>query len=146
MNSFVDIANLTHKSYKKDIEQVLDRAAAQGVRKIVITGACPNSNREAIALAERFQEHQVALYTTLGIHPHEAVQFNAESASEILALSQTDTVKAIGETGLDFYRDFSPRKIQEQAFTEQLAIGAKTGLPVFLHEREAHERFFAILN
>ena len=143
--SFIDIANLTHESYEKDMEQVLDRALTQGVKKIIITGACPHSNQEAIKLTERFQAHKIELYTTLGIHPHEAKQFNHQIAKDILACSAITQVKAIGETGLDFYRDLSPRNVQEHAFTEQLSIAAETGLPLFLHEREAHERFFTIL-
>ena len=142
---FIDIANLTHESFNKDLNKVLDRAEKFGIKKIIITGACPHSNEQAVKLTEQFAEHKVQLSTTAGVHPHEAKQFNQEVAQNITGLSQIDVVKAIGETGLDFYRDLSPRPVQEQVFINQLAIAAETGLPVFLHERNAHQRFFAIL-
>lgn len=144
---FTDIANLTHESFQKDMADILDRAAEKGIRKIMITGACPASSQAAIALSKKFVGHAVRLYTTTGVHPHAASQFSQNVAQDMVTQAQTerDKIKAIGETGLDFYRDLSPRAIQEHAFHEQLAVAAKVNLPVFLHERDAHQRFFAIL-
>ena len=144
---FVDIANLTHESFQQDIVEVLDRAAQMGVEKIITTGACPVSSQAAVTLCKERRSHPVKLYATLGVHPHAAHQFSQNVVQDLYlqAEQEQDVVKAIGETGLDFYRDLSPRPVQEQAFHEQLDLAAQLNLPVFLHEREAHERFFAIL-
>ncbi len=135
-------ANLCHESFAPDLDEVLDRAARSGVGRIIVTGTSRPDSEAAAALARR---HPGRLMATAGIHPHEAATFDGEAASAIEALAGREEVAAVGETGLDFYRDFSPRSDQERAFEEQLGIAARLGLPVFLHERNAHRRFVEIL-
>ena len=139
----IDIgANLCHESFASDLDDVLDRAADSGVVRIIVTGSSRPDSEAAAALARR---HPSRLRATAGVHPHEASTFDGEVAAAIEALAGCKEVVAIGETGLDFCRDFSPRPDQERAFEAQLEIAARLGLPVFLHERDAHRRFIEIL-
>lgn len=135
-------ANLCHESFAPDLDEVLDRAARAGVGRIVVTGTSRPDSEAAAALARR---HPGRLRATAGVHPHEAAAFDGAAAAAIEALAARDEVAAIGETGLDFYRDLSPRPDQERAFETQLDIAARVGLPVFLHERDAHRRFVEVL-
>ena len=139
----IDIgANLCHESFASDLDDVLDRADRAGVHRIVVTGSSRPDSEAAAALARR---HPGRLHATAGVHPHEAAAFDDATAAAIEGLARREEVVAVGETGLDFYRDFSPRPDQERAFEEQLEIAARLGLPVFLHERDAHRRFIEIL-
>lgn len=133
--------NLSDKRFNNDLVQVLERARLAGVTGIMITGTSVNSSREAIALAEQHDD----LYATAGIHPHDAQHASRDALADIDTLLAHPQVLAAGETGLDFNRDFSPRPDQEIAFAEQLALAVRHGKPVFLHERDAHPRFKAIL-
>ena len=139
----VDIgANLCHESFAADLEEVLGRAARAGVRRIIVTGTSRPDSEAAAALARR---HPGRLRATAGVHPHAAATFDSAASAAIEALAGRDEVVAVGETGLDFYRDFSPRPDQERAFEAHLEIAARLGLPVFLHERDARRRFVEIL-
>lgn len=133
--------NLTDKRFAHDRDQVLDRARDSGVSLQVLTGTNIDASREALVLCSDHAD----LYATAGIHPHHASDFSAGTLADIRGLASATKVRAIGETGLDFNRDFSPRPIQEKAFAEQLALAVELGLPVFLHQRDAHERFLPIL-
>ena len=139
----IDIgANLCHESFASDLDEVLDRAAHAEVHRIVVTGTSRPDSEAAAALARR---HPARLRATAGVHPHEAATFDGAASAAIEALAGREEVVAVGETGLDFYRDFSPRPDQERAFEAQLEIAARLGLPVFLHERDARRRFVEIL-
>ena len=139
----IDIgANLCHESFAPDLDEVLDRAARAGVGRIVVTGASRAESEAAAALARR---HPGRLRATAGVHPHAAAAFDGAAAAAIEALAVREEVVAIGETGLDFYRDLSPRPDQERAFEAHLEVAARLGLPVFLHERDAHRRFVDVL-
>ena len=139
----IDIgANLCHESFAPDLDKVLDRAARAGVGRIVVTGTSRPDSEAAAALARR---HPGRLRSTAGVHPHAAAAFDGAAAAAIEALAARGEVAAIGETGLDFYRDLSPRPDQERAFEAHLEIAARLGLPVFLHERDAHRRFVEVL-
>lgn len=139
----IDIGlNLGHESFEHDREQVFADAKAAGVVQMVLTGTSLEGSDKAMSLAA---EHPGVLFSTVGVHPHEAAHYNIDTGSQLHRLAQQPHVVAIGETGLDFYRDFSPRQEQEEAFAEQLSIGAMTKLPVFLHQRDAHSRFMGIL-
>ena len=140
---FIDIgANLCHESFAPDLDSVLDRAASAGVHRIIVTGTSRADSEAAAALARR---HRGRLHATVGVHPHAAASFDGATAAAIEALAACEEVVAIGETGLDFFRDFSPRAEQERAFEAHLDLAARLGLPVFLHERDAHRRFIEIL-
>ncbi|HEX5056311.1 MAG TPA: TatD family hydrolase [Gammaproteobacteria bacterium] len=142
MHSLIDIgANLTHESFQPDLEQVLERASTQGIGPIVVTGASASGNVAALNLTRRFS----GLYCTAGVHPHEASHYTEAYGSELRLLGSAPEIVAMGECGLDFYRDLSPRQVQERCFSAQLEIACEIGKPVFLHERDAHDRFVAIL-
>ena len=139
----IDIgANLGHESFASDLDEVLDRAAHAGVHRMVVTGSSVSDSKAAAALA---RHHPDRLWATAGIHPHEAATFDRGAEAAIEALAEGSEVIAVGETGLDFYRDFSPRADQERAFEAHLDLAARLGLPVFMHERDAHRRFAEIL-
>ena len=139
----VDIGiNLTHDSYDSDRDAVMARAAAVGVVQMVVTGASAEGSRKAVALAHA---HPRTLFATAGIHPHHATELTNELAHELEGLAHRPEVVAVGECGLDYFRDFSPRDVQRAAFARQLEIAARVGKPVFLHQRDAHEDFVAIL-
>jgi TatD DNase family protein len=140
----IDIgANLTHSSFDPDREQVLTDAFAAGVEYIMVTGSSLLESIKAIELCEK---HPQKLFSTCGIHPHHAIEWHADTSKQIQQLAgEHGCIKAIGETGLDFYRDICPHEQQELAFIDQLQIAAQLQLPVFLHERESFERFAPIL-
>jgi len=142
-SGLVDIGvNLAHDSFDPDRDEVIRRARAAGVARMIVTGSSLDSSRRAAELALA----DPALFATAGVHPHHATEVDAEHRPELLALARSPGVVAVGECGLDFFRDFSPRDVQEEAFRLQLGIAMETGLPVFLHQRDAHERFLAILD
>ena len=139
----VDIgANLGHESFDRDREQVLTRAREAGVAQIVVTGASESESATALDVA---RSSPGVLFSTAGVHPHHAREWRSGSAAALERLAEQPEVVAVGETGLDFNRDFSPRPDQERAFEEHLELAAGLGMPVFLHERDAHERFLAIV-
>ena len=141
--SLVDIgANLAHDSFDDDRDEVLRRAASAGVSRIVVTGSSDESNRKAASLV---QNHPAVLYSTAGVHPHHASDYSDESDALIRKLAADRSVVAVGECGLDYFRNFSPREAQLEAFQAQLDIAAETGLPVFLHQRDAHDDFVELL-
>lgn len=146
MNSppeIVDIGlNLAHDSFDTDREAVIARAVAVGVTRMVITGSSLASTRDAIALV---REHPDRMRCTSGVHPHHASDLIAEQLTQLEALAALPEVVAVGECGLDYFRDFSPREAQRRAFDEQLDLAARVRKPVFLHERDAHDDFAAIV-
>ena len=144
----IDIgANLTHESFARDLDAVLQRARDAGVTRMVVTGASRADNPKALALA---QAHPGVLWATAGVHPHHAAEYTDECDAELRALHAHAEVVAVGECGLDYFRDFSPRPAQHKAFERQLQIAADlvaagTPKPLFLHQRDAHADFMAML-
>ncbi len=139
----IDIgANLTHDSFDTDRDQVIAAAHAAGVVQMVITGASAEGSRLAAQLAAA---HPRQLFATAGMHPHHASDYAAETGSLFRELLQQPQVVAVGEAGLDYFRDLSPRDIQRQVFLAHIEIAIETGLPMFLHQREAHADFLSIL-
>lgn len=134
-------ANLAHDSFDHDRDEVIERARRAGVDTLLLTGSSLDSSRKVIELARQHNN----LFATAGIHPHEAQHAPAEILQQIATLCDDDLVVAVGETGLDFNRDFSPRPEQERVFAAHLKIAADNGKPVFLHQRDAHERFLPML-
>ena len=140
----IDIgANLTSKAFARDLPAVIDRAASAGVEAVVVTGTSLAGSRAAADLA--LQRAPVALYATAGIHPHHAVEAAGDWLAELRASARRPRVVALGECGLDFNRDHSPRVDQIRCFRAQLELAAELRLPVFLHERDAHDSFAGIL-
>ena len=139
----IDIgANLAHDSFDVDRDAVLARAWAAGLDAIVVTGSDAASNENASALALR---HPLRLYATAGLHPHHAADWSEALGRRIAELAQQPQVIAVGECGLDYFRDLSPRPSQQAAFIAQLRLAIAAGKPLFLHQRDAHADFFAIL-
>ena len=139
----VDIgANLAHDSFDDDRDDVLQRAAAAGVGTLIITGSSDDSNIAALKLAE---QHKGALYSTAGVHPHHASDYSEKSDKIIRECIVNERCVAVGECGLDYFRDLSPREAQLEAFKAQLDIAVDSGRPVFLHQRDAHDDFVDVL-
>lgn len=139
----IDIgANLTHESFGHDLQAVLERAQAAGVRRQIVTGTCIATTAAAIGLHGR---HPAMLFATAGVHPHHAAQLDDGAFVQLERLAVSPAVVAIGECGLDYYRNLAPREVQRTAFIRQLELAARTGKPVFLHQRDAHADFIAIL-
>jgi len=129
-------ANLTHASFREDLDAVLARARAAGVETIVVTGTSVAETRKALELG---------FLTTAGVHPHHARDCDAGTIPALRALAGNAKVVAIGECGLDFNRNYSPHPDQEKWFVAQLELAAELGKPLFLHSRDAHPRFAEIL-
>ncbi len=141
-SALVDIgANLGHDSFDQDLPEVLERAQKAGVEHIIVTGTSLTSTSKALELTDKF----AGLSATAGVHPHEAQHCSTEEFEQIARLATDPRVKAVGETGLDFNRDYSPRPLQEKLFARQLELACTLGKPVFLHQRDAHERFHPML-
>lgn len=139
----IDIGiNLAHDSYDGDRAAVLERARHAGVVQMIVTGSSEGATRAAIALA---REHRGELFATAGVHPHHASDWNAALAEAMRDLARAPEVVAVGECGLDYFRDLSPRPAQRAAFAAQLALAAETGKPLFLHQRDAHADFASML-
>ena len=137
----IDIgANLGHDSFDHDLDAVLQRARDAGVAQLVVTGASREGSPKALQLA---QAHPGFLFSTAGVHPHHASEYTDECDAELRALHAHAEVVAVGECGLDYFRDFSPRPAQRRAFERQLQLGADTRKPLFLHQRDAHADFMA---
>lgn len=139
----IDIGvNLTSKQFRADLPQVIERALAADVRYMIVTGLTVPLSQAALELARTRPQH---LCCTAGVHPHNASTVDAHTRGELRNLAQAPEVVAIGECGLDYDRDFSPRPQQRAAFEAQLELAAELQKPVFLHQRSAHEDFERIL-
>lgn len=139
----VDIGiNLGHDSYDHDREQVVQRALDAGVTRMVVTGASLDGAARA---AELCRSWPGLMRATAGVHPHHADELTDERMDELARLLADPLVTAAGECGLDYFRDLSPRPSQRRAFAAQLELAASLGKPVFLHQRDAHADFMAIV-
>jgi TatD DNase family protein len=137
----VDIgANLTHASFRDDLDAVLSRARAHGVGRIIVTGASVEESRRAAQMADAH-----GLYATAGVHPHHARECDDGTIAALREAAAHPRVVALGECGLDFNRNYSPHPSQEKWFVAQLELAAELGKPLYLHSRDAHPRFAEIL-
>ncbi len=134
--------NLAHDSFDHDRAAVIENAAAAGVTRMLITGSSIASTRAAIDLTARRPSQ---FRCTAGVHPHHASDLDAGQLAELQLLALQPEVVAVGECGLDYFRNFSPREAQLRAFREQLNLAVDIQKPVFLHQRDAHEDFLAIM-
>jgi TatD DNase family protein len=142
-HSLIDIgANIAHDSFDDDRSAMMQRATDAGVHRIIVTGSSDASNFEAAELAAGSPG---VLFSTAGVHPHHASDYTDESDALIRDLIQKDAVVAVGECGLDYFRNLSPREAQLEAFSRQMEIAKDSGLPVFLHQRDAHDDFVELL-
>ncbi len=125
--------HLTLKAFDHDRNQVIQRALNRGVDKIVVPGMDLKSSREAVTLSEVYP----SVYAAVGIHPHHADQWKSSDHAEIISLAKSSKVVAIGEIGLDYYRNLSPKPQQVEVFQSQLEIASELNLPVIIHNRDA---------
>lgn len=136
MSYWTDICvNLTDKRFRDDEEAIVEAAVDADVRHMLVAGTNLRASEQALALCERFPEQ---LFCTAGFHPHDAKDATPAAMNSIAALLENPAVVAVGETGLDFNRDFSPRPQQVKIFEQQLELAANCGKPLLLHERDAH--------
>jgi TatD DNase family protein len=135
-------ANLTHESFEHDLDAVLQRAQAHGVDRMIVTGASAAGSQHALALARAWPG---TLFATAGVHPHHAVDYDDAVDTLLRELARDPRVRAVGEAGLDYNRNYSPRDVQLQVFERQLQIAVDLHKPVFLHQRDAHHDFIGLL-
>lgn len=128
-------AHLNFSQFDADRDAVIERAREAGVTAILNVGTDLASSKASIALAKK----QDFIYAAVGIHPHDARRVNERVLDQLRVLTRYPKVVAIGEIGLDYYRDRSPRPVQRRAFAEQLALAAELELPVIIHSRDAHD-------
>lgn len=142
-SALIDIGvNLADKQFHPDRDEVVQRALDSGVNTLILTGTSLPQSQAVLELAQHYAPHT---YCTAGIHPHDANSANPNIIKELGQLLQQERVVAVGETGLDFNRDFSPRPQQEWCFEQQLELAANTGLPLFCHERDAADRMVEMI-
>jgi TatD DNase family protein len=142
-HDIIDIGiNLAHRSFNADRKAVIQRAFDAGVKAMVITGTSQASSQEAQRIA---CEYPGQLFSTAGVHPHDSRNCTLDTMAELRRLAALKQVVAIGECGLDFNREFSPRPQQEKWFEAQVALAEELQKPLFLHERDAGQRFYDIL-
>jgi len=134
-------AHLTAKAYRRDLEAVLVRASDAGVTSIITVGYDMASSEAGVRLAEDHPE----VYAAVGVHPHDATTLNLDALGRLEDLAASPRVVAVGEIGLDFYRDLSPRRIQEDAFRLQIGLAKDLELPIIVHDRDAHQRTVQVL-
>ncbi|MDR2194248.1 MAG: TatD family hydrolase [Treponema sp.] len=138
--------NLTHASFDKDREQVLRDAEAAGVSPVIITGTNVEESGRAQRYAAACNTASVKkCFSTVGVHPHDAKTCDENTVAQLRALALRPEAVAIGECGLDYNRDFSPREVQRAWFEKQIELAAELDMPLFLHERDAFDDFYSIL-
>lgn len=133
--------HLNHSDFADDLTGALTRARQAGLTAMLVVGYDLPSSLEALALAEAYGE----LYASVGLHPHSAADLSEGLLRELTRLTAASRVVAVGETGLDFYRDLSPREAQRTAFRELIALAAQSRLPLLVHNRDAAEATLALL-
>lgn len=134
-------AHLQDEDLKKDLEMVLKRAQEAGLEKIICIGYDLASSQEALQLARKYRQ----VHAVVGIHPHDAESLNDETLDKLYQLARDQRVVAVGEIGLDFYRDLSPRELQRQAFRAQIKLAQEIGKPIVIHDRDAHQEVMEII-
>lgn len=140
--NYIDIGiNLTNKQFQNDIDDVIQNALDVDVSQMILTGT---SVKNSEASAQIAKEYPGILYATAGIHPHDAKSFDVQSISKLRNLLKQKHVVSVGEFGLDFDRDFSPRNVQETCYKAQLELAIEVHKPLFLHERAAFTKFMEI--
>ncbi|MCX8011979.1 MAG: TatD family hydrolase [Desulfobacterota bacterium] len=134
-------AHLSFPEFDKDRSEVIKRALAAGVNQIISIGTDIEDSKKALAIAEEFE----FIYAAIGIHPHESKTMTEETYLQLRNLVAHNRVVALGEIGLDFYRNLSPPELQIRHFREQLQVARDFSLPVIIHDRNAHKEVMTIL-
>lgn len=134
-------AHLNDEKFAGDLDQVIERAAATGVHRIIVCGYDLSSSKAAVEMASQYE----SVYATVGVHPHDAKHLSPALLSEIEHLSRAPKVVAIGEIGLDFHYNFSPPEDQYTAFEAQLELAERVKLPVIVHSRESNDEALQVI-
>ena len=135
--------NLTHESFENDYKNVIENAFENSVDRICLTGTSIEDSEKCIEITEKFHG---SLISTVGVHPHYADNFDKSSKMVLKKLALSENVKAIGETGLDFKRNFSLKEKQIESFHAHIEIANDLDMPMFLHQRDAHKVFIECIN
>jgi TatD DNase family protein len=143
----IDIGvNLTNKRFDKDRAEVITRAKLSGIQHLLITGTSVEESQKALVLCQAYQQNYPNfLYATAGVHPHDADNVSDDYLYQIHQLALNSEIKAIGECGLDFNRNFSTPEQQQKVFSEQVSLADSLQMPLFLHQRDAFEPWFSTL-
>lgn len=146
-DSLIDIGvNLTNKRFDKDRTDIITRAKLQGVTALLVTGTSVEESQQALSLCQYYQQQfPKTLFATAGVHPHDADAVCDDYLTQLTQLASHSEVKAIGECGLDFNRNFSVPKQQLKVFKEQINLASQLDMPLFLHQRDAFEPWFSAL-
>jgi TatD DNase family protein len=140
--TFIDThCHLDMAAYQDDLDEVIASAARHGVPRILTIGIDVASSQKAIDLASRY----AGVFATVGIHPHDAMQATPEALARLRLLAENDQVVGYGEIGLDYAKNYSPRKVQIQAFAQQLELAKEVALPVIIHDRDAHDDVLSLI-
>jgi TatD DNase family protein len=135
-------AHIDLAEFNKDRDQVMARARERGVRAVINVGLNAESSRKSLEMAQRYED----VFVAVGFHPHEAARLKEGDLKSLADLTRDSRVVAIGEIGLDFYRNLSPRPSQLVVFEKQLDLAVELGLPVVVHCRQAHKEVYDILS
>ncbi|WP_286978014.1 TatD family hydrolase [Pseudomonas sp.] len=142
----IDIGvNLTHPSLADQLDSIISRAYDSNVMQMVLTGTDLAGSELSLELCRALDASGQQLFSTAGIHPHSASEWNSDCRQQLRNLLSEPEVRAVGECGLDFNRDFSPRPQQEKVLEEHLELAVELNMPVFLHERDADQRLLEIV-
>jgi len=134
-------SHLEMPEFKRDLDEVIQRAKESGIGYIFTVGTGKKDWKRALEIAHSYP----SVYAILGVHPHNAKEIDGETYPALRKLCQNEKVRAYGEIGLDFYRNLSPRDIQLKRFREQLGLAKELGLPIVVHDREAHQETLEVL-
>jgi len=134
-------AHLEMPEFRKDLDEVVQRAKEAGVQYIFTVGTERKDWNRVLEIAHRYP----TVYGILGVHPHNAQEIDDEAYGALKRLCQDERVRAYGEIGLDFYRNLSPREIQLKRFREQIGLARELRLPIVIHDRDAHQETLEIL-
>jgi TatD DNase family protein len=144
MNEYIDIGvNLTGSSFRNDLDEVVQRALDAGVSQMIVTGTDIHHSQAALELSRSYPG---VLVSTAGVHPHHASEFDENTISSLRDLCAEESVVAVGECGLDYNRNYSNPGEQRSAFEAQLQLACELRLPVFLHQRDAHDDFVRMIS
>ena len=134
-------AHLDDKRFDDDRDELIRGLPERGVSRVITPGIDVDSSKKCVDLADKYD----IVYAGVGIHPHEASKLEDNYLDQLRTMAQNKKVVAIGEIGLDYYYDFSPRDIQKQRFIEQIELAAELKLPIIIHNRDSHEDMLNIL-
>lgn len=134
-------AHVDDRKFDPDRKEVIKRAFQQGIKYIMLPGVDLMTCQESLEIAREYEN----IYASIGIHPHETKLMDDSTITTLKLMAKNPKVKAIGEIGLDYYHNHSPRDVQEIRFREQIRLAKELGLPIVIHDRDANERVMMVL-